>query len=171
MSLLEAPGMNTLRPLIAALLVLPLFHAPAAQPVTRATVTAHGIKLTLEVPVRVFPQDALERFTLHVKNVSTHTVLTRFGNLPCSTNPRVEVIDATGAPTPQMPPNGAGGGCAPVRGLPLKPGGGFSVTPTHNWTAVTAGRLYSGCQGPQEWSAYVGYVGYPIWTISYTRTK
>lgn len=107
-------------PLLVVAPFLPVARAGAAtSPGTVVSTTAHGIMLTLVVPSRLFPRNALVRFTVRVHNVSHHTVLTRLGPQCIDTSPSIEVLDASGNVTSQFPPNADMPPCPIPRGEPL----------------------------------------------------
>jgi len=114
-------------PLLVVAPFLPGAHAVAAtSPGTAVSTTAHGITLTLVVPIRVFPRNALVRFTVRVRNVSHHTVLTRLGPECIENSPYIEVLDDSGNATSQFPPNAEAPPCPIFFGQPLL--SGHSVT-------------------------------------------
>ena len=88
-----------LRMLAPLLLVLPLSLLPArssaAHPESGYSVStlAHGVKLTLTVPNRLYPRNALVRVTLTVKNVAGHTKYIRSG----LESPSAYVLDDSGS--------------------------------------------------------------------------
>jgi len=114
-------------PLLFVASFLPMARADAAtSPAITVSTTAHGIKLTLVVPSRIFPANALVRFTVRVHNVSHHTVLTLLGPQCLDNSPSIEVLDDSGNVTSQFPPKADMPPCPIPRGEPLL--GGKSVT-------------------------------------------
>jgi len=110
----------TILPLLLVAPFLPVAHAAAAtSPGITVSTTAHGIKLTLVFPSRIFPRNALVRFTVRVHNVSHHTVLTRLGPQCIDNSPSIEVLDGSGNVTSQFPPNADLPPCPIPRGEPL----------------------------------------------------
>lgn len=110
------------RPLAAVLVAMPLLQSPSAQPYSAITVTAHGVQMTIDVPSHVFPRDALEGFTVHVRNVSRHTVLTRVGQVCFEPNPSVDVRDSEGNLTAQFPTGAVPLPCPAPIGYPFRAG-------------------------------------------------
>jgi hypothetical protein len=114
--------------LLLLLLVAPLSLIGEADAAVEAgvstTITSHGLQVTLVLPRRSYPRNALVKTTVTMRNVSTHAVLTRLGPL-CGpeTNPSVEVSDPKGHLTPQLPATTYDNpGCKPATGEPLLPG-------------------------------------------------
>lgn len=112
--------------LLLLLLVAPLSreaHAAVGVGVS-ATITSHGLQVTLVLPRQSYPLNALVKSAATVRNVSTHAVLTLLKSL-CGpeTNPSIEVSDRQGRLTPQLPATTYDNpGCRPVTGEPLLPG-------------------------------------------------
>jgi len=108
---------------LAFALVLPPRHVYATTSgSTVVTTIARGIRLTLVVPRRVYPKNALVRFSVHVQNVSRHSVLTFIGDGCTQTNPFLEVVDSAGDVTSQFPQNMMVHPCPIGAGYPLPPG-------------------------------------------------
>lgn len=87
--------------------MVPLFSirqeiASASSGITVST-TSHGIRLSLVVPKRSYPRNALVRFSVSVKNVSPHRIQVRLGAQCSYTNPDIEVLDVQGHLFPHIP--------------------------------------------------------------------
>jgi hypothetical protein len=110
-------------PLLVVVPFLPTSHvnARASSGITVST-TAHGMRLSLIVPQRSYPRNALVRLAVRVRNVSSHSVLTYIGAQCISTNPFVEVSDSGGSETPQTPPHMMLPPCPVPSGQPLAAG-------------------------------------------------
>lgn len=65
---------------------------------TTSTITSHAVRLTLALARDVYPQDALVKVLVTLKNVSSHTVCLEGGGplLPGSSFPQVEVLSTAG---------------------------------------------------------------------------
>jgi hypothetical protein len=113
-----------LLPLLVVVPLVPIRHAIArtGSGITAST-TAHGVKLTLVVPRRTYPRNALVKFSVTVQNVSHYVVLTSLGSLcGLTSNPSIEVSNGKGQPTPQLPSSTfAGSTCGAIIGRPLLP--------------------------------------------------
>jgi hypothetical protein len=90
-------------------LVLPLALLPArssaAHPVSgyQVSTVSQGIKLTLEVPHKTYPRNALIRVTITARNVTWRPVrITRVNTLCGDNNPYIDVSDGQGHPS-QLP--------------------------------------------------------------------
>jgi hypothetical protein len=114
-----------LLPFLVVVPFLPIRHldARASSGITVST-TAHGIKLTLEVPRRTYKRNALVKFSVIVQNVSHYAVFTKLGpQCGMTTNPSIEVSNGKGQLTPQLPSITYGVPCGGAfTGLPLLPG-------------------------------------------------
>lgn len=121
----------SMRSLLALLLVLSLcspVHA-AARPRRAAdvhtTIASHGLALTLGLPVHAYPEGALVRYSVSVKNTSRHTLwLCCMGPpMPGNTPVHVGTFDSSGRPLKGptldvlVPLPGPAPGC-----MPLAPG-------------------------------------------------
>jgi hypothetical protein len=103
--------------------LVPISHAYAriSSGITVSS-TAHGIRLSLVVPQRSYPRNALVRLAVRIQNVSHDSVLTYIGAQCISTNPFVEVLDSGGSVTPQTPPHMMLPPCPVPSGQPLAAG-------------------------------------------------
>jgi len=113
---------SVILPLLFVAPFLPVAHVAAATPGTTVSTTAHGIRLTLVVPSRIFPRNALARFTVRIHNVSHHTVLTLLGPQCLDNSPSIEVLDDRGNVTSQFPPKADMPPCPIPHGEPLRRG-------------------------------------------------
>lgn len=67
--------------LLISVIVVAKAHAAPASGVRVDTIT-HGVKLSLSIPRRTYPRDALVTVTLRLQNVSRHTVPVSVNNYP-----------------------------------------------------------------------------------------
>jgi hypothetical protein len=109
--------------LLPFLVVVPLLPIRQAYATTSSSITvsrtAHGLKLTMVIPRRVYPRNALVRLSVHIQNVSRHSVLTSIGSQCIGNNPFIEVWDAE---IPQIPPHMMLPPCPVPSGQPLAAG-------------------------------------------------
>jgi hypothetical protein len=108
--------------LVVSFLVPQSAHATTSTGVSISSVS-DGVRLTLTLPRRVYPRNALVRATLRIQNVGHHTILTRFGDGCAITNPFIEVFDGRGRLMDQGPLIVSGNpGCPTILGQPFLPG-------------------------------------------------
>jgi hypothetical protein len=116
------------RSLLALALVVPFLepraaHATTSTRISVSTVSADGLRLTLMLPQRMFPRNALVRATVRIQNAGQRTVFTRIGDGCTSTNPFVEVFDRHGQLMDQGPSIAFGNpGCKHVLAQSFSPG-------------------------------------------------
>jgi hypothetical protein len=104
--------------LLAPLLPRGLVYATTGS-ATVMTTTAHGIKLTMVVPRRIYHKNALVRLSVYIQNVSRHSVLTSIGPQCIGNNPFIEVWVAVDL---QIPPHMITPPCPVPAGQPLAAG-------------------------------------------------
>jgi hypothetical protein len=119
-------------------------HAGSSALASRTvTATAHGVTLSLTVPARVYPRNALVRVTATARNVSNHplgiSTLDAQHPINGTTVPQVQVLDFHGHPV--YPP--ALQYCCAIPGspffpIPLQPG---QTRRLHAYVVLRAGRL------------------------------
>jgi hypothetical protein len=107
---------------VAAFLPVARTQATTSTRISVSTVSADGLRLTLMLPQRMYPRNALVRATVRIQNVGQQTVFTRIGDGCTSTNPFVEVFDWQGRVMDQGPSVTFGNpGCKHVLGQPFRP--------------------------------------------------
>lgn len=93
-----------MRRVLVVLVLCTLLSAPAAQPTHAApvlsattTITAHGVRLTVTLPGRTFPSDALVHVTAIARNISHHRLWVLGGGPPSSGKslPQIQVLSGT----------------------------------------------------------------------------
>lgn len=99
-----------------------IVHSPVRVSTVRLTKVTHGLQISLTLPSRTYPEGALIRAKMVVRNVSRHTIL--LGRLTCRQNPGIVVTDEAGnVDFPPALPGLAMFPCGPLlQPRPLRPG-------------------------------------------------